>query len=129
MKKKIKESDFLVKKEKREKFIDDYILNENIVEKKVIEDLVSDYAGQDLNALCVLAHAAKKGELMRYVFKLQKHYDDNLRFIDPVSRKVCFTKTSLFAESFFSDCYEELGINYDSENNYDEAWNFDILKK
>ncbi len=109
------EASFLVSEKKRTTFIDNKIIGklpkdsrENA--KKRAAKIVTDYVGQDINALSVLAYAAEQGKFEEFAQKLEQHYQDNLQDVHPEARNNARIPGAVRTEKFFSDCYKSLGI-------------------
>lgn len=106
---------FMISEEERIAFID-----KNIVEK-LPEDvregvkiratkIVTDYIGQDVNALSVLAYAAERGRFDEFARKLEGHYQENLQYVHPEARRIGQVPGAVRAEIFFLDCYKSMEI-------------------
>jgi transposase len=106
---------FQIDKEARTSFIEKSILGklssaERVALENRIKGIVTNYVGQDLNALSVLAYAAERGRITEFIEKLEKHYEDSLRYVHPEARKLAAVPGAVRAEKFFVDCYKGLGI-------------------
>jgi hypothetical protein len=106
---------FEVRKDKRDLFIDDTILAKLPEEKRnsakdISIKIINDYVGQDLNALSVLAYAAKDGRFDEFVEKLETHYQKILKYVHPEARKLANVPGAVRTENFFLECYKSLGI-------------------
>jgi predicted unusual protein kinase regulating ubiquinone biosynthesis (AarF/ABC1/UbiB family) len=106
---------FMVPEEARTAFIDKNIvgrLPEDIREsaKSRATKIVTDYVGQDLNALSVLAYAAERGRFGEFAGKLEEHYQESLQYVHPEARRIAQIPGAVRAERFFLDCYKSMGI-------------------
>jgi len=72
--------------------------------------IVNDYLGRDVDALSVLKYAAERGRFEEFAKKLEAHYQKSLQYVDPMSRIKVVTPGAKAAETFFLDCYRELGF-------------------
>ncbi|MFH1174866.1 MAG: hypothetical protein V1725_07050 [archaeon] len=109
------DSCFLVDEEERTSFIEEYIVGilpdeEGSAAREKAKELVNKYAGQDINALSVLAYAASKGRFAEFVDKLEFHHEENLRYVHPEARRLSTVPGAVRAETFFSNCYKALCI-------------------
>ena len=105
---------FQLDEEYRERAIEKYIcpwVNEEDRElaHKSVWDVVEKYEGQDIHALAILGHAAKKGRLDEFVQELEEFYNSELRYIDPAFRSSNIHYDKKISR-FFKRCYRSLGI-------------------
>ena len=105
---------FMIPEEVRTTFIEHIVgkLPEEVREsaKSRATKIVTDYVGQDENALSVLAYAAEQGRFDEFAKKLEEHYQENLQFVHPEARMNTQFPGVVRAERFFLECYESMGI-------------------
>ena len=105
----------LVRKEKRDEYIDTRIISALLDYKKSfarprVIDIVDKCIGGDMDALSLLRYAAEKGRFDEFMDKLEKQYHENLCYVSPEARMVRGHPGADRAEIFFIDCYKQLGI-------------------
>lgn len=106
---------FEIPKETRTAFIKEDIVaklpvNTQEDAEKRTTAIVNNYVALDLDALSVLAYAAQQGKFQEFAEKLEKHYNDNVTYLHPDSRRIPLVPGAVRAKNFFLKCYNELGV-------------------
>lgn len=110
------DNNLYVKKESKDRFIEESILSNVSEEDKdsirpKVHKIAENYIGKDLEALSILYHAAKQGkEKLEYFIKsLNFHYDALFHRIPIGWRRRGGYYKDFENEKFFAKCFEELG--------------------
>lgn len=72
--------------------------------------ITNDFEGVDIDALSILAYAAKRGKFDEYAGKLEEHFEENLQYIHPKARRLAKVPGAIRTNNFFVGCYKEMGI-------------------